>query len=87
MSRIKSLKENGWIYFYFTSCCIAIVILKAVIMDDEILVTVKLADTKGLISRICYNNQQNQVHSTFWTEQAKSYQLFINNDYLKTPNH
>lgn len=56
-------------------------------MDDEIVVTVKPEDTEGLISRTCSNNQQNQVHSTLWAEQAKSYQLFINDDYLKTPNH
>ena len=40
MARIEeNIKENGWIYFYFTSCYIAI-ILKIVIMDDEILVII-----------------------------------------------
>lgn len=31
-----SIKENGWIYFYFTSCYTAIVVLKMVNIDDEI---------------------------------------------------
>lgn len=41
MARIEeNIKENGWIYFYFTSGYIAIIILKIVIMDDEILVII-----------------------------------------------